>query len=200
MREIQAECYYTGEFAPPTKDHFDTAKMLETRPGVTRVIVVIGNDNSDVLSQKDKFEIWQTYLKSEMCPRISLEMTEDKSSLAHLISLLDKKPNKNAFVAIDENNGKSENFNRIFNKYPGVEYQLIPSQFRKESQEFIRSAKEDDDVKFKNILPINIDDSTAKNIKSMFKKEEDEPVDEQSPSIKEYVLNKMDNFWKKILN
>lgn len=200
MRQIQAECYYTGEFTPPTKEHFDTAKMLETRPGVTRVIVVIGTDNSDILSQKDKHDIWQAYLKSEMSPRISIELSEKGSSLSHLISLLDKNPNKNAFVAIDENNGKSDSFNRIFNKYPGVEYQLIPSQFKKESEEFIRSAQEDTDAKFRNILPTNIDDKFAKNIKDLFKNKEPEPVDDQSPSIKEYVLNKMDNFWKKILN
>ena len=199
MRQIQAECYYTGEFTPPTKEHFDTAKMLETRPGITRVIVVIGNDNSDIISQEDKIMIWEAYLKSESSSRISLEITKNQTSLAYVISILDKISDKNIFITVDEKNGKSEAFNSVFNKYPGVEYQLIPSQFKKESQELIISAQEDSDIKFKNLLPNNIDDKTALKIKNIFIKNDTESVDDQSPSIKESFLLKMKNYWFEIL-
>jgi len=136
------------------------------------------------------------------------------------IEMLDKEPEYvklfklNVLLAKIYNFGLMEQSNKLFNvmnKDIQDNFELLkeylPDIFNNISKNItldksdinkIASSK-DSDIKFKNLLPNNIDDKTALKIKNIFIKNDTESVDDQSPSIKESFLLKMKNYWFEIL-
>ena len=83
-----APAFYPGGFKPPHRGHLAAAEYLASKPYVEKVNVVIGHgkrDKFDITPEQSK-AIWDIYLDANPNPKISVEISPDKSPIKPLFT------------------------------------------------------------------------------------------------------------------
>lgn len=202
--EAQHPCYYPGEFAPPTKMHLNALYWLLNRPEISHVNVVVGKTNGPI-SQDQKARMWEILLKSEFSPQATIIKAKENGPLTEVYSLFEVKPDKPAYIALDEKSSRNKKLQAKFAKFPNYGMQLLPSQFYKSSAALHQAAKNNDIQAAKEQLPDDFtDDQVNEYLSIMNEKVHDEPLIDKSPLLKSYseqyqeMFN--DGFWKSVFN
>lgn len=198
----QHPCYYPGEFAPPTKMHLNALYWLLNRPEVSHVNVVIGKDNGPI-SQDQKARMWEILLKSHFSPQATIIKAKNNGSLSEVYSLFELKPDKPAYIALDETSARNKKLQKKFSKFPHYGMQLIPSQFYKSSAALHQAAQNNDTQAAKEELPDDFTDTQVDEYLSILnEKVHDEPLVDKSPLLKDYKQQYQemfnDGFWKSV--
>ena len=199
----QHPCYYPGEFAPPTKMHLNALYWLLNRPEVGHVNVVVGKTNGPI-SQDQKARMWEMLLKSHFSPQATVIKSKENGSLSEIYSLFELKPDKPAYIALDEKSSRNKKLQKKFSKFPHYGMQLLPSQFHKSSMALHQAAKDNDIEAAKEQLPEDFSDEQISEYLSILKEtvQHDEPLIDKSPLLKSYseqykeMFN--DGFWKSV--
>ena len=199
----QHPCYYPGEFAPPTKMHLNALYWLLNRPEVGHVNVVVGKTNGPI-SQDQKARMWEMLLKSHFSPQATVIKSKENGSLSEIYSLFELKPDKPAYIALDEKSSRNKKLQKKFSKFPHYGMQLLPSQFHKSSMALHQAAKDNDIEAAKEQLPEDFSDEQISEYLSILKEtvQHDEPLIDKSPLLKSYseqykeMFN--DGFWKNV--
>jgi len=200
--ESQHPCYYPGEFAPPTKMHLNALYWLLNRPEVSHVNVVVGKTNGPI-SQDQKARMWEMLLKSHFSPQATIIKAKENGPLTEVYSLFEVKPDKPAYIALDEKSSRNKKLQAKFAKFPNYGMQLLPSQFYKSSAALHQAAQSNDIQAAKEQLPDDFtDDQVNEYLSIMNEKVHDEPLIDKSPLLKSYseqyqeMFN--DGFWKSV--
>jgi hypothetical protein len=198
----QHPCYYPGEFAPPTKMHLNALYWLLNRPEVSHVNVVIGKTNGPI-SQDQKARMWEMLIKSSFSPQATIIKSKENGPLSEVYSLFDIKPDKPAYLALDEKSARNKKLQKKFSKFPYYGMQLLPSQFYKSSAALQQAAQNNDIEAAKEELPDDFsNDKISEYLSIMNEKVHDEPLVDKSPLLKSYseqyqeMFN--DGFWKSV--
>ena len=111
-----AIAFYPGGFKPPHKGHFAAAKQLAAKPYINQVKVVIGHGLRDGITAEQSKAIWDLYLKAEPNPKISVEISPDKSPIKPLFSYFADLDNK-GYVAGGKKEIESGYFDTLKDKF-----------------------------------------------------------------------------------
>ena len=201
----QHPCYYPGEFAPPTKMHLNALYWLLNRPEVSHVNVVVGKTNGPI-SQDQKARMWEMLLKSHFSPQATIVKSKENGPLSEVYSLFELKPDKPAYIALDEKSSRNKKLQKKFSKFPHYGMQLLQSQFYKSSAALHQAAQNNDVQAAKEELPDDFSDEQVNEYLSILKEnvQHDEPLVDKSPLLKSYseqyqeMFN--DGFWKSVFN
>jgi hypothetical protein len=86
----QGPAFYPGGFKPPHKGHFNAAIQAASKPFVTQVKVLIGHGVRDSeginITPEQSKKIWDIYLQAQPNPKISVEVSPDKSPIKPLFT------------------------------------------------------------------------------------------------------------------
>lgn len=151
-------CYYPGVFAPPVKQHYNAVQWLESRQHISQVIVVIGTDESDQVSQDQKYDLWKIYIDSLQNNKIVLQKTNGNTSMKYIYDKLAKEPESPCLIALDQTTARSKSFMESFDRFPAFEIELIPSQFEDESHKMLDAVHSGDHTGFNKHLPSTLSD------------------------------------------
>lgn len=199
MHRTEGTCFYPGNFNPPTKFHLNTALGLQVEDSINHVVVVLGDSIDGEISQEDKYKIWDIYNKSFFTGRISVDKAKEGSPIDHIVSILEKNPNLHCYIAFDKETAKSRETNKMFSKYPNVQYHIIHSTFDKSSEHMMKYVEEDNTKKFRTLIPENISQDTINRIYDILKAS-NEPVEDKIEDVKEtFVKMFNDGFWKNVV-
>jgi hypothetical protein len=198
----QHPCYYPGEFAPPTKMHLNVLYWLLNRPEVGHVNVVVGKTNGPI-SQDQKFKMWEMLLKSHFSPQATVIKSKENGPLSEVYSIFEVKPDKPAYIALDEKSSRNKKLQKKFSIFPNYGMQLVPSQFFKSSAALHQAAQNNDVQAAKEELPDDFSDEQVNEYMSILgEKKNDEPLVDKSTLLKSYseqykdLFN--DGFWKSV--
>ena len=113
--------FYPGGFKAPHKGHFSAANQAASKPFVTQVKVSIGHgerseEGVNVTPQQSK-AIWDIYLKAQPNPKISVEISPDKSPIKPLFSYFANIDNK-GYVVGGQKEIESGYFKSLEDKFP----------------------------------------------------------------------------------
>ncbi len=169
MKNQQYPCFYPGTFAPPTKNHLNAAFWLESRPEVSQVIVVLGKEDDNGVTQDQKFDIWSLYLKTTNARNIVIEKSSSGSSLKCIYDKFSKNPNLATFIAVDQITAKNDTFMETFDRFANYKIQLIPSQSEEDSDKMLAAANSNDYRDFKRYLPNEVSDEGGKRCFDLLK-------------------------------
>ncbi len=202
--EQQHPCYYPGEFAPPTKMHLNSLYWLLNRPEVSHVNVVIGKTNGPI-SQDQKARMWEMLIKSSFSPQATIIKSKENGPLSEVYSLFEVKPDKPAYIALDEESSRNKKLQKKFSRFPNYGMQLLPSQFYKSSAALQQAAQNNDIEAAKEELPDDFSNEQISEYLSILnERTHDEPLVDKSPLLKSYseqyqeMFN--DGFWKSVFN
>ena len=96
-------CLYPGKFKPPHRGHYQAAKALAQKDYITKVIVLISRKTIDGITPEDSLMIWNTYLKAEPNPKITVRISTDESPVVTMIKYLQNNPETSpVYVAVGE--------------------------------------------------------------------------------------------------
>ena len=200
--EQQHPCYYPGEFAPPTKMHLNSLYWLLNRPEVSHVNVVIGKTNGPI-SQDQKARMWEMLIKSSFSPQATIIKSKENGPLSEVYSLFEVKPDKPAYIALDEESSRNKKLQKKFSRFPNYGMQLLPSQFYKSSAALQQAAQNNDIEAAKEELPDDFSNEQISEYLSILnERTHDEPLVDKSPLLKSYseqyqeMFN--DGFWKSV--
>lgn len=198
----QHPCYYPGEFAPPTKMHLNALYWLLNKPEVSHVNIVIGKDNGPI-TQEQKAKMWEILLKSSFSPQATIVKSKENGPLSEVYSIFEEKPQRPAYIALDEKSARNKKLQKKFNKFPYYGMQLIPSQFYKSSAALHQAAQNNDIEGVKQELPDDFSDAQVNEYMSILnQKVEDAPLVDKSPLLKDYKQQYQemfsDGFWKSV--
>jgi len=113
--------FYPGGFKPPHRGHFSAAQQAASKPFVTQVKVTIGhgvrdNEGINITPQQSK-AIWDIYLKAQPNPKISVEISPDKSPIKPLFSYFADISHK-GYVVGGQKEIESGYFKSLEDKFP----------------------------------------------------------------------------------
>jgi predicted nucleotidyltransferase len=121
--------FYPGGFKPPHKGHFAAAKQLAAKPYINQVKVLIGHGLRDGITAEQSKAIWDLYLKAEPNPKISVEISPDKSPIKPLFSYFANLDNR-GYVAGGKNEIESGYFDTLKEKFADrVMPQIVNDEF-----------------------------------------------------------------------
>lgn len=121
--------FYPGGFKPPHKGHFTAAKQLAAKPYINQVKVLVGHGLRDGITAEQSKAIWDLYLKAEPNPKISVEISPDKSPIKPLFSYFANLDNR-GYVAGGKNEIESGYFDTLKEKFADrVMPQIINDEF-----------------------------------------------------------------------
>ena len=124
-----AIAFYPGGFKPPHKGHFAAAKQLATKPYINQVKVIIGHGLRDGITAEQSKAIWDLYLKAEPNPKISVEISPDKSPIKPLFSYFADLDNR-GYVAGGKKEIESGYFDTLKDKFADrVMPQVVDDEF-----------------------------------------------------------------------
>jgi predicted nucleotidyltransferase len=120
--------FYPGGFKPPHKGHFSAAMQAASKPFVTQVKVSIGHgerseEGVNVTPQQSK-AIWDIYLKAQPNPKISVEISPDKSPIKPLFSYFANIDNK-GYVVGGKKEIESGYFKSLEDKFPDRVFPIV---------------------------------------------------------------------------
>ena len=121
--------FYPGGFKPPHKGHFAAAKQLAAKPYINQVKILVGHGLRDGITAEQSKAIWDLYLKAEPNPKISVEISPDKSPIKPLFSYFANLDNR-GYVAGGKNEIESGYFDTLKEKFADrVMPQIINDEF-----------------------------------------------------------------------
>jgi hypothetical protein len=124
-----AIAFYPGGFKPAHRGHFAAAKQLAAKPYINQVKVVIGHGLRDGITAEQSKAIWDLYLKAEPNPKISVEISPDKSPIKPLFSYFADLDNR-GYVAGGKKEIESGYFDTLKDKFADrVMPQIIDDEF-----------------------------------------------------------------------
>jgi len=124
-----AIAFYPGGFKPVHRGHFAAAKQLAAKPYINQVKVVIGHGLRDGITAEQSKAIWDLYLKAEPNPKISVEISPDKSPIKPLFSYFADLDNR-GYVAGGKKEIESGYFDTLKDKFADrVMPQIIDDEF-----------------------------------------------------------------------
>jgi hypothetical protein len=149
--------------------------------------------------------MWEMLLKSHFSPQATIIKAKENGPLTEVYSLFEVKPDKPAYIALDEKSSRNKKLQAKFAKFPNYGMQLLPSQFYKSSAALHQAAQSNDIQAAKEQLPDDFtDDQVNEYLSIMNEKVNDEPLIDKSPLLKSYseqyqeMFN--DGFWKSVFN
>ena len=111
-----AIAFYPGGFKPAHKGHFAAAKQIAAKPFVNQVKVLIGHGLRDGITAEQSKAIWDLYLQAEPNPKISVEISPDKSPIKPLFSYFANLDNR-GYVAGAKKEIESGYFDTLKDKF-----------------------------------------------------------------------------------
>ena len=111
-----AIAFYPGGFKPPHKGHFAAAKQIAAKPYVNQVKILVGHGLRDGINAEQSKAIWDLYLQAEPNPKISVEISPDKSPIKPLFSYFANLDNK-GYVAGAKKEIESGYFDTLKDKF-----------------------------------------------------------------------------------
>jgi predicted nucleotidyltransferase len=120
--------FYPGGFKAPHKGHFSAAIQAASKPFATQVKVIIGHgertgEGVNITPQQSK-AIWDIYLKAQPNPKISVEVSPDKSPIKPLFSYFANIDNK-GYVVGGQKEIESGYFKSLEDKFPNRVFPIV---------------------------------------------------------------------------
>lgn len=129
--------FYPGGFKPPHKGHLNAAKQLASKSYIKQVKIIIGHGLRDGITAQQSKAIWDLYLKAEPNPKISVEVSPDKSPIKPLFSYFAKLDNI-GYVAGTKEEIESGYFDNLKDKFADrVKPQIVNDDFKDKDGELV---------------------------------------------------------------
>jgi len=120
-------CFYPGRFKPPHKGHYEAAKELASRDYIQMVYILISKKVVDGITPEDSLMIWNTFLKAEPNPKISVSITTAESPVVTIINYLNKNTTLDTiYVAISDDETDDIDYGKALQENYGDKVKLIP--------------------------------------------------------------------------
>jgi hypothetical protein len=150
-------CFYPGGFKPPHKGHFEVAKDMASRNYITAVYVIISKKERDGITAEQSLKVWQTYLKAEPNPKISVGIAKSASPIRDIFDYIAEHPEQSPIYIVG---GKDEvddqNYFASLKKAFGDKIKPVPMEekFGRISASYVRRLLRAGDLEgFKEALP-----------------------------------------------
>lgn len=85
-------CIYPGSFKPPHKGHFEAVKSLRSRNYIGEINIVISPKAKDGITAQQSLETWQTYLKANPIPDVSVHISPYDSPVTYAYKFIEARP------------------------------------------------------------------------------------------------------------
>jgi hypothetical protein len=119
-------CFYPGRFKPPHKGHYQAAKELASRDYIQMVYILISKKVVDGITPEDSLMIWNTFLKAEPNPKISVSIATAESPVVTIINYLKKNPTiKAVYVAVSDDETDDIDYGEALQQNYGDKVKLI---------------------------------------------------------------------------
>jgi nicotinamide mononucleotide adenylyltransferase len=120
-------CFYPGRFKPPHKGHYEAAKELASRDYIQMVYILISKKVVDGITPEDSLMVWNTFLKAEPNPKISVSIATTDSPVTAIINYLNKNTTvKTVYVAISDDETDDIDYGKALQENYGDKVKLIP--------------------------------------------------------------------------
>ena len=180
-------CYYPIFGLPPTKYHFNTARILSERDHISGVIVLLPDAKTPYIDQDQAFRLFSIYDQAaSMVGGIRLEKSKKSNLLLDLKERFEKDTDEKGYIALDEKVARSHEFNEAFGEMPNMQIELIPSNFLVSSKDMISAIETGNKSSFFKLLPEELNAS-----------DKDECWKVVHAEIEEKVMTKQ--FWESVL-
>ena len=119
-------CFYPGRFKPPHKGHYEAAKELASRDYIQMVYILISKKVVDGITPEDSLMIWNTFLKAEPNPKISVSIATADSPVVTIINYLNKNTTVDTvYVAISDDETDDIDYGKALQENYGNKVKLI---------------------------------------------------------------------------
>jgi hypothetical protein len=120
-------CFYPGRFKPPHKGHYKAATELASRDYIQMVYILISKKVVDGITPEDSLMIWNTFLKAEPNPKISVSIATADSPVVSIIQYLNKNTTLDTvYVAISDDETDDIDYGKALQENYGDKVKLIP--------------------------------------------------------------------------
>lgn len=120
-------CFYPGRFKPPHKGHYQAAKELAGRDYIQMVYILISKKVVDRITPEDSLMIWNTFLKAEPNPKISVSIATAESPVVSIMQYLNKNTTSDTvYVAISDDETDDIDYGKALQENYGDRIKLIP--------------------------------------------------------------------------
>lgn len=120
-------CFYPGRFKPPHIGHYIAAKELASRDYIQMVYILISKKVVDGITPEDSLMVWNTFLKAEPNPKISVSIATAESPVVSIIHYLDKNTTVNpVYVTISDDEEDDINYGKALQEDYGDRVKIIP--------------------------------------------------------------------------
>jgi hypothetical protein len=121
---------YGGGFKPPTKGHFEVAKLaLERHPNIDELIIYVGGGIRDGITQEQSISIWEIY-KPYLSDKVRI-LTPEVPPVRAVLNYAKDNPDTNVIWILGAREEKEEDLTDIANrtksidKYPNLSVDVI---------------------------------------------------------------------------
>lgn len=120
-------CFYPGRFKPPHVGHYIAAKELASRDYIQMVYILISKKVVDGITPEDSLIIWNTFLKAEPNPKISVSIATAESPIVSIMHYLDKNTTVDpVYVTISDDEEDDINYGKALQEDYGDRVKIIP--------------------------------------------------------------------------
>ena len=120
-------CFYPGRFKPPHKGHYEAAKELASRDYIQMVYILISKKVVDGITPEDSLIVWNTFLKAEPNPKISVSIATAESPVVSIMHYLDKNTTVNpVYVTVSDDEEDDIDYGKALQENYGDRVKIIP--------------------------------------------------------------------------